>query len=113
MTKLNQVIAVEKGIKNRVTTEVTELYQATSHPALFEGFNKKYKPNEEGSETFPNEAKKVQKSSGEVLKRASSVLRNYSMLLPPRTSLIAARLQMWSLMTRCCYPAFLQLTCCF
>ncbi len=74
MTKLNQVIAVEKGVKNRVVSEVTELYQAASHPALFEGFNKKYKPNEEGTETFPSEAKKVQKSANDVLKRASSVL---------------------------------------
>lgn len=74
MTKLNQIVSVEKGVKNRIQTAVTELYKEAQHPALFEGFNKKYKPNEEGGETFPSENKKVQKTAHDVLQQAASSL---------------------------------------
>ena len=74
MSKLSQVIAVEKNIKSRVNTTVTELYKSAQHPALFEGFNKKYKPLEEGAEVFPNESKKVQLSSKDVLTKTTAAL---------------------------------------
>lgn len=74
MSKLSQVIAVEKNVKNRVNTQVTELYKSVQHPALFEGFNKEYKPLEEGGEVFPTENKKVQLKSKEVLTQANKAL---------------------------------------
>ena len=42
MAKLNQVLAIEKGIKTRVYAEFTELHQATQKPALMNGFHKAY-----------------------------------------------------------------------
>jgi hypothetical protein len=49
MAKLNQIIAVLKGIKSRDTKTVSELYHAAQKPDLFNGFSKNYRPiNEEG-----------------------------------------------------------------
>jgi hypothetical protein len=42
MSKLNQILAVEKGIKTRVYAELAELAQATQKPALVNGFMKTY-----------------------------------------------------------------------
>lgn len=73
--RLNQVIAVEKGIKARATQSLTELYKAVQHPALFEGFNKKYQPKEEGGEQFPPESKKIQLKAVESIKVACKTLQ--------------------------------------
>ena len=40
MAKLNQILAIEKGIKTRVYGEFTELHNATQKPALMNGFHK-------------------------------------------------------------------------
>jgi hypothetical protein len=60
MSKLNQILAIEKGIKTRVYTEFTELQQATQKPALMNGFTKTYQPRGEDAETYPPESQKVQ-----------------------------------------------------
>jgi hypothetical protein len=43
MAKLNQVLAIEKGVKSRVFSEITQLNNAAQKPALFTGFAKNYK----------------------------------------------------------------------
>ncbi|MEO8700585.1 MAG: hypothetical protein ABI867_11105 [Kofleriaceae bacterium] len=60
MSKLNQILAIEKGIKTRVYTEFTELQAATQKPALMNGFTKNYQPRGEDAETYPPESQKVQ-----------------------------------------------------
>ena len=47
MPKLNQILAIEKGIKTRVYADFTELHQATQKPALMNGFHKAYQPRDE------------------------------------------------------------------
>jgi hypothetical protein len=74
MAKLNQILAIEKGIKTRVYAEFTELHQATQKPALMNGFNKTYQPRDEEGETYPPESQKVQHSAAEVLERVSGLL---------------------------------------
>jgi hypothetical protein len=60
MSKLNQILAIEKGIKTRVFTEFAELLQATQKPALMNGFTKTYQPRDEDAEMYPPESQKVQ-----------------------------------------------------
>lgn len=60
MAKLNQVVAVESGVKTRANAQLSELYKVVQHPALFEGFTKQYRPLHEDGERFPNESKNVQ-----------------------------------------------------
>lgn len=74
MAKLNQILAIEKGIKTRVYAEFTELHQATQKPALMNGFHKSYQPRDEEGETYPAESQKVQHNAGDVLDRVAHSL---------------------------------------
>ena len=74
MAKLNQILAIEKGIKTRVYAAFTELHQATQKPALMNGFHKSYQPRDEEGETYPAESQKVQHNAGEVLERVGKDL---------------------------------------
>src|SRR5690242_14128425 len=71
MAKLNQVLAIEKGIKTRVYAEFSDLHQATQKPALMNGFHKSYQPRKEEDETYPPESQKVQHQSTDVLDRVA------------------------------------------
>lgn len=59
-TKLNQIIAIEKGVKSRAAQVVNENYKLLQKPELFNGFDKKYQPKDEDGEKLPNENKFVQ-----------------------------------------------------
>lgn len=64
---LNQVIAVERGIKKRVDEEVTSLYHLGQKGDPFSGFEKKYRPKVEGGDALPPEKKIVQQTVPDVL----------------------------------------------
>src|SRR5688572_23747837 len=74
MAKLNQILAIEKGIKTRVYSEFTELHQATQKPALMNGFTKTYQSRDEDGETYPAESQKVQYEHQTVLERVAASL---------------------------------------
>lgn len=62
--KLCQVIAVESGIKTRVTTDLTEAHKSLQKADLFHGHSRKYEPRNEDptsplGERLPDENKKV------------------------------------------------------
>lgn len=67
MAKLNQILAVEKGTKSRVYSEVTTMNASAQKPALFNGFSKNWKPKDEDSEVFPPESLRVQQNARELL----------------------------------------------
>lgn len=60
MGKLNQVIAVEKGVKARIYGQITEWFKVVQKPALFGGFSKTYGKNDEAGEDLPPERQRVQ-----------------------------------------------------
>ncbi len=66
--KLNQVIAIEKGVKGRAYSELTELNKICQKPDLFHGFSKHYEKKAEEAEDLPAESKKVQFKVDDVLK---------------------------------------------
>lgn len=74
MPRLNQILATEKGVKNRNETIFTKEYQAVSKPDLLGGLVKKYTPRDEDGEKFPTESKKVQVKAEEVIKKVSAAL---------------------------------------
>ncbi len=59
MKKLNQVIAIEKGIKSRSYATVSDLHKISLKPDLFNGFTKTYQKKDEEGEDYPQEKKKV------------------------------------------------------
>ena len=74
MTKLNQIVAVEKSVKSRVYGDFTELHKASQKPDLFTGFSKNYRKRDEEGEDYPPEQKRVQLEGGEVLAQVAKLL---------------------------------------
>lgn len=74
MSKLNQVVAVEKSVKSRVYGEFTELHKASQKAELFTGFVKNYRKKDEEGEDYPPERKRVQQNADEMLQQAASHL---------------------------------------
>jgi hypothetical protein len=74
MPKLNQVVAIEKGVKSRVYGEITEMHKLSQKPDLFSGFSKQYRKKDEDGEDYPPEQKRVQMLADEQLSRAAKLL---------------------------------------
>jgi hypothetical protein len=73
--KLNQLLAVEKGEKNRAQKMLTELHRKSQKESLYDGRVRTYKPfNEDDRERLPQEVQKVQLRSGEVLQELQGIL---------------------------------------
>jgi hypothetical protein len=75
MPKLNQIIAVEKGIKSRSMQELTEAHHALQKPALLSGISRTYRPKDEEGETLPPESTKVQVKAQEMIRKTAEVLQ--------------------------------------
>ena len=68
MPKMNQVNAMLTGRKSEVEKAVTEIYKVVQKDALFNGFERAYKPNdEEQGERLPPESQKVQQEARKLL----------------------------------------------
>lgn len=67
MAKLNQILALEKGVKQRVHSAITQLHKAVQKPALMSGFRKVYHRKDENGEQYPAERQKVQFSTPDVI----------------------------------------------
>jgi hypothetical protein len=74
MPKLNQIVAIEKGVKSRVYGEITEMHKTSQKPELFNGFAKTYRKKDEDGEDYPPERKKVQMVADAMLAKAASLL---------------------------------------
>jgi hypothetical protein len=72
--KLNQVVAIEKGVKSRVYGEISEMHKSSQKPDLFNGFVKTYRKKDEEGEDYPQERKKVQLEAEDVLAQAARLL---------------------------------------
>jgi hypothetical protein len=70
--KLNQVLAIEKGIKGRAHAAITQAYQKFQKPALFIGGYRTYQKKDEAGEDLPSERQQVQERVSDLLK---SVIR--------------------------------------
>jgi hypothetical protein len=74
-TKLNQIIAIEKGVKNQTTRVETDLYHALEKKPLFSGLSRVYTPkDEEDGDRLPAEQVSVQIKSTEVIEQVTNVL---------------------------------------
>lgn len=65
--KLNQIIAIEKPIKAKMTANANLADKTFQKPDLFDGFIKKYQPNKTDDETVPTQVKRVQQSAPGIL----------------------------------------------
>lgn len=60
MAKLNQILAIEKGIKSDSYAAMSEYHKINQKPDLFEGFSKTYQSNDDAGDKLQAETKKVQ-----------------------------------------------------
>lgn len=67
MPKLNQILAIEKGTKDRCQGFLTNVYQMLQKGELLVGISRTYDKIDEDGEQFPAETKRVQMRSNEVI----------------------------------------------
>jgi len=73
-TKLNQIIAVEKGSKTRAFAKITEAYQLLQKPAVLSGISRTYQPVDEDGEQYPPEATRVQTKAEDLIRDVTTSL---------------------------------------
>lgn len=74
MTKLNQIIAVEKGVKSKAVQDVNGAHQKVQKPALLAGISRTYQPKDEEGEQLPPESTRVQVQGEDVLREMAASL---------------------------------------
>ncbi|MEV4803277.1 hypothetical protein AB0K18_25010 [Nonomuraea sp. NPDC049421] len=74
MTKLNQILAVEKGVKSDVQRKVTDAYHQIQKAPLLSGLSRTYQPIDDEGEQLPPESTRVQVQAEEVLKGVGTTL---------------------------------------
>lgn len=74
MARLNQIIAVEKGVKSRSFQELTDAHQTLQKPALLTGIARTYRPKDDEGEQLPPESTKVQIRAEEIIQQTAAIL---------------------------------------
>ncbi|MEC4019748.1 DUF7873 family protein [Streptomyces sp. H27-D2] len=74
MAKLNQIIAVEKGVKSKSHQDLTAAQHGLQKPALLAGISRTYQPKDEEGEQLPPESTRVQVKAEDVLRDTATTL---------------------------------------
>lgn len=74
MAKLNQIIAVEKGIKSQSLRDLTDAHQLLQKISMLSGISRTYRPKDEEGELLPPESTKVQVKAEEVIRSTVEIL---------------------------------------
>ena len=74
MPKLNQIIAVEKGVKSQSFSELSDAHHALQKPTLLSGLSRTYRPKDEEGETFPSESTRVQAKAEDIIRQTTQVM---------------------------------------
>jgi len=70
----NQIIAIEKGVKNRSKSAQTELYKCVQKPALFAGKTKRFEKIDDSSPDLPDDNVRVQLIASEVISKVADAM---------------------------------------
>lgn len=74
MTKLNQIVAIEQGVKSKSKRDLTDAYHTIQKPALLSGISRTYEPKDEDGDKLPPESTLVQTNVDDVLGQVSDAL---------------------------------------
>lgn len=74
MPRLNQIIAIEKGVKARSHQRLTEAHHALQKPALLSGISRTYRSKDEEGEQLPPEATRVQVKAEDIIRSTVDIL---------------------------------------
>jgi hypothetical protein len=74
MTRLSQIIAVEKGVKSDTNRRFTDLHRDVQKDPLLSGISRTYKPRDDDGDPLPPESSRVQVRAADVLGEAAGIL---------------------------------------
>lgn len=74
MAKLNQIIAIEKGVKSQTLRELTDAHHQLQKPSLLSGIARTYRPIDDEGEQYPPESTRVQVKAEEIIERTVQIL---------------------------------------
>lgn len=74
MAKLNQIIAVEKGVKSKAFQDITAAHHRLQKPAQLVGISRTYQPKDEEGEQLPPESTRVQVQAEDLLREMAATL---------------------------------------
>jgi len=74
VAKLNQIIAVEKGVKSKVVQDLAQAQHGLGKPQMLAGISRTYQPKDEEGEQLPPESTRVQVKAEDVLKETAKIL---------------------------------------
>lgn len=74
MPKLNQIIAIEKGVKSSSYRQLTDAHKRLQKPSLLAGLSRSYRPKNDEDDGLPPESTRVQLRAHEVITEATEVL---------------------------------------
>ena len=74
MPKQNQILAIEKGVKQHAEKDLTKAHFGLAKKELLSGISRVYRPLDEDGEQFPAEDQQVQVRVPEVIKNTEAVL---------------------------------------
>lgn len=74
MAQLNQILAVEGGVKSRTTKEFTKAHRDVQTVALLNGLTRDYRPKDREGDQLPSEYTQVQVSATDVLSQVAETL---------------------------------------
>jgi hypothetical protein len=74
MTRLSQIIAVEKGVKSDTARQLAEARTEVSNPARLSGISRTYLPRDDEGDQLPPEATRVQVRTEDVLASVATSL---------------------------------------
>lgn len=72
MTKLSQIVAIQKGVSTKAGLTITKAYHLIQKPASLSGFSKRYTPAVDGDVKYPDEGNHVQYKVAELLAEIST-----------------------------------------
>lgn len=74
MTKLNQLIAVSKGVRSAATAGLTDAHRQSQKAPLLSGLIRTYQPKDDEGERLPGESTKVQYTAQQAIEAARGVM---------------------------------------
>lgn len=74
MTKLNQLLAVEKGVKSKAERVITDAHHSIQKPVLLAGLSRTYQPKDAEGDRLPSETSRVQLTVDGTIETVSDTL---------------------------------------
>lgn len=74
MAKLNQIVAIEKSVKNQTSTDLTASYHLIQKAEPLKGLARSYRPKDDDGDKLPPESTKVQVTCDDVIQQVAQTL---------------------------------------